>query len=63
MVAPMRLFLVFAAAVLAGGCSAGMVIVDGKPTERLRFDFTGQPFVLHHVDAHPRPGGASNLNF
>lgn len=41
------------------GC-VGPVMIDGKPTPRIRSEYTGQPYVLRHIDAHPRPGGPSS---
>ena len=47
-------------AALAGGCASTTAIIDGKTVPRLELAFTGQPYIVRHHRAHPRPGGPSS---
>jgi hypothetical protein len=38
----------------------GPVMVNGKPTPRQNLEYTGQPYALRHLSAHPQPGGPSS---
>ncbi len=42
------------------GACLGPVMINGKPTPRQSLEYTGQPYALRHLNAHPQPGGASS---
>lgn len=46
--------------VLSAGACLGPVMINGKPTPRLNVQYTGQPYAVRHLNAHPEPGGASS---
>lgn len=53
--------LALASAGLAGGgCAPTTVTVQGRQLPRVEHAYTGQPFDVRHLGAHPQPGGASS---
>ena len=47
-------------ACIGSGCAATTAIVDGKVVPRLETALTGQPYIVRHHRAHPKPGGPSD---
>lgn len=45
--------------VLLSAC-LGPVMINGTPTPRLSLQYSGQPYALRHLNAHPQPGGPSS---
>src|SRR5207302_1216223 len=44
---------------LAGCAAATTAVIDGQVVPRLNVELTGQPYIVHHRGAHPRPGSPS----
>jgi hypothetical protein len=49
-----------AVVLFAAACGPGTAVIDGRTVPRLELEYVGQPFAVRHVNAHPRPGGASS---